>query len=255
VPNAKEVVLHNFASPPYGAYPAWGVIRDSVGNLYGTTSGGGASGAGVVFKIDPCGHETVLYSFTGDADGGDPDGSLILDPEGNLYGTTTGGGASGAGVVFKLDTSGNETVLYSFTGRADGGYPLWVTLARDSAGNLYGTTSGGGTADEGVVFEVSAAGQETVLHTFTGGADGGTPFAGVIFGPGGNSLRNNRVRRANKRWRGIRDQTRVTVLRGKPTVCDRRGSLSQGNGLRFTILLDTCCGETSHPGRPRSVIS
>jgi uncharacterized repeat protein (TIGR03803 family) len=76
-------------------------------------------------------------------------------------------------------------VLYSFTGGADGGYPLWVVLARDSAGNLYGTTQAGGTANEGVVFKIDKSGNESVLHTFTGLADGGSPYAGVTLGPEG----------------------------------------------------------------------
>ena len=142
-----------------GGYPYGSLIRDSAGNFYGTTNGGGASGAGVVFKLDTSGNETVLYSFTGGADGGYPLAGVIRDSAGNLYGTTNGGGASGAGVVFKIDTSGNETALYSFTGGADGGYPLWVVLARDSAGDLYGTTAGGGAAGAGVVFKVDAVGQ------------------------------------------------------------------------------------------------
>ena len=133
-----------------------------------------------MFKVDTSGNERVLYSFTGGADGGFPVGGVILDSKGNLYGTTNGGGASGAGVVFKVDPTGNETVLYSFTGGADGGYPLWVTLARDAAGNLYGTTVSGGASGAGVVFKVDASGNETVLYSFTGGADGGWPQAGVI---------------------------------------------------------------------------
>lgn len=76
-------------------------------------------------------------------------------------------------------------MLYSFTGGADGAFPLWVTLARDSAGNLYGTTAGGGTANAGVVFKIDPSGRETVLHSFSGGADGGSPYAGVVLGPKG----------------------------------------------------------------------
>ena len=192
------------AAIPYG-----GLIRDSKGNLYGTTNGGGASGAGVVFKVDTSGNETVLYSFTGGADGGYPLAGVIRDSAGNLYGTTNGGGASGAGVVFKVDTSGNETVLYSFTGGADGGFPLWVVLARDSAGNLYGTTAGGGASGAGVVFKVDTSGNETVLYSFTGGADGGNPVRRRDPWPGRQPLRDNRVRGANKRRRGVRDQTIV----------------------------------------------
>ena len=78
------------------------MIRDSAGNLYGTTNGGGASGRGVVFKIDKSGNETVLYSFTGGADGGNPYVGVILGPEGNLYGVADSGGASNAGVVFEI---------------------------------------------------------------------------------------------------------------------------------------------------------
>ncbi|MGB7438829.1 MAG: choice-of-anchor tandem repeat GloVer-containing protein [Candidatus Acidiferrum sp.] len=169
-----------------GASPNGALIRDSGGDLYGTTNGGGTSGAGVVFKLDTSGNETVLYSFTGGSDGGYPLSGVISDSGGNLYGTTQGGGASAAGVVFKLDTSGHETVLYSFTGGVDGGYPLWVTLARDSAGNVYGTTAGGGASGYGVVFKLDPLGNETVLHGFTGGDDGASPYAGVVLGPDGN---------------------------------------------------------------------
>src|ERR1022692_4562657 len=174
--NTNEVVLHNFASPPHGAYLYAGVIRDPAGNIFGTTTNGGASGAGVVFKVDASGHERVLYSFAGGADGGNPHAGVILDSAGNLYGTTPNGGTSGAGVVFKLDTTGHETVLYSFTGGADGGYPD-AGLIGDSAGYLYGTTLYGGTAGNGTVYKLDATGHETVLYSFT---DGGNPYAGVV---------------------------------------------------------------------------
>ena len=189
--DGNEKVLYNFHLLTANGFgqPTGGVIRDSKGNLYGTTFIGQADvgyGNGVVYKVDTAGHSTVLHNFTGEADGGVPYGGVIRDSKGNLYGTAEVGGASGAGVVFKVDTFGNETVLYSFTGGSDGGYPLWVVLVRDSAGNLYGTTNGGGASGAGVVFKVNAAGNETVLHSFTGGADGGNPYAGVILGPEGN---------------------------------------------------------------------
>lgn len=185
-PSGNETVLYTFTGAADGGFPFGALLRDSAGNLYGMTQGGGATGAGVVFKLDESGNETVLYSFTGGADGGFPLGGLTRDAAGNFYGTTNGGGASGAGVVFKLDTSGNETVLYAFTGGADGGFPEWVTPALDSAGNLYGTTAGGGTAaNDGVVFKVDPSGNETVLHTFTGGVDGSKPLVGVTLGAGG----------------------------------------------------------------------
>jgi len=183
--SGDETVLYTFAGGSDGGVPYGGVIRDSAGNLYGTTYGGGPSGAGVVFKVDTSGNETVLYSFTGGSDGGYPFAGVIRDSKGNLYGTANGGGASGAGVVFKVDKSGNETVLYAFTGGNDGAYPLWVVLARDSAGNLYGTTQNGGASNAGVVFKLDPSGKETVPHSFTGGADGGNPYVGVIFGPDG----------------------------------------------------------------------
>ena len=132
---------------PIGTRRHAGVIRDSAGNLYGTTELGGAANTGVAYKLDTTGHETVLYSFTGGADGAYPVG-VIRDSAGNLYGTTDSGGAANSGVVYKLDTAGHETVLYSFTGGADGAQPF-AGVIRDSAGNLYGTTHAGGTANAG----------------------------------------------------------------------------------------------------------
>ncbi len=178
----NETVLYGFQNPVDGQYPYSGVIGDSAGNLYGTTYGGGTSGAGVVYKLDAARQETVLYTFTGGTDGGFPWAGVIRDTEGNLYGTASGGGL-GYGVVYKVSPSGQETVLYAFTGGADGASPL-VGVIRDSAGNLFRTTAYGGTA--GVVFKVDPSGQETVLYTFTGGADGGNPYAGVIRDPAGN---------------------------------------------------------------------
>ena len=179
-------MLYSFTGGADGGYPEAGVIRDSAGNLYGTTLlGGGRISAGVVYKVDPSGNETVLYTFTGGADGGYPtagvDPRLGRQPLRDHF----HGGTKGAGVVYKLDTSGQETVLYSFTGGAEGGDPL-AGVVRDSAGNLYGTTSCGGTAGAGVVFKLDTTGHETVLYSFTGGADGGIPTAGVIRDSAGN---------------------------------------------------------------------
>jgi uncharacterized repeat protein (TIGR03803 family) len=200
-----------------GEFPQGNVIRDRTGNLYGTAfnggdlSGCGGSGCGVVFKIDWSGKETVLYSFTGGADGAYPATGLVRDEAGNLYGTTHGGGDisvsacsfnPGCGVVFKVDPSGKETVLYAFTGGADG-LGASSGLVRDEAGNLYGTTVMGGDLSGvcpgfpapgcGVVFKVDATGKETVLYTFTGGADGYAPYgdllrdqAGSLYGAASN---------------------------------------------------------------------
>jgi uncharacterized repeat protein (TIGR03803 family) len=140
-----------------------------------------------VFKVDPTGTETVLYSFTGGADGGQPSGGVIRDRAGNLYGTTIRGGALGFGVVFKLDTAGTETVLHNFGGApADGASP-YAGVILDSAGNLYGTTQLGGASGYGVVYKLNKAGKETVLHSFAGcPIDGEYPKAGVIRDPAGN---------------------------------------------------------------------
>ncbi len=177
-PAGNFTVLHSFTGGTDGSGPS-GLISDGQGTLYGATIWGGADangcddgpGCGVVFKIDRDGNETVLYNFTGGIDGGNPLSGVILDNAGQLYGTASFGGAHGAGVVFKLYTTGRERALYSFTGGADGGSPI-EPMVWDYYGNLYGTTQSGGTSNCGVVFQVTPQGKETVLHTFTGGADG-----------------------------------------------------------------------------------
>jgi uncharacterized repeat protein (TIGR03803 family) len=192
-------VLYSFTGGADGGSPYAGLIRDSAGNLYGTTLGGGACGNGTVFMLNKTGKETVLYSFTGGADGAGPFAGLVRDAAGNLYSTTIDGGSSSAcqghacGVVFKLDESGNETVLYSFNGGADGEYP-YAGLVRDAKGDLYGTTAfggGGGCPNYfsgcGTVFKLDATGEETVLYSFTGtGGDGAYPYAGLVLDAAGN---------------------------------------------------------------------
>src|SRR5215468_7698755 len=133
----------------------------------------------------------VLYSFSGGADGGQPGAGLIFDGAGNLYSTTSQGGTYGNGVVFELihnsDGSWTEGVLYSFTGGSDGGTP-YSALTFDTKGNLYGTTSVGGTYGYGTVFQLTPSGggwTETVIYSFTGGSDGANPWYGVIFDAAG----------------------------------------------------------------------
>jgi uncharacterized repeat protein (TIGR03803 family) len=121
----KETVLHSFPGTPDGLLPLAGLIMDKEGNLYGTTYDGGDSGVGTVFKLGVTGKETVLYSFTGGADGGFPLASLVRDKEGNLYATTFLGGDYGFGTVFKLDTTGKETVLLASWARPMGHFP-WL---------------------------------------------------------------------------------------------------------------------------------
>jgi len=168
-----------------GALPTATLIQDLAGNLYGTTSYGGGSGLGVVFKLDTANTETVLHAFAG-PDGATPHGRLVLDESGNLYGTTSAGGTSGLGTVFKIDTSGTETVLHNFSGKPDGAKP-YAGLVMDGAGNLYGTTEKGGASGFGTVFKVDTAGNEMVLHSFAGGSsDGVDPKSGVILDDMGN---------------------------------------------------------------------
>lgn len=191
------------------------MTRDAAGNLYGTTFYGGV-GAGVAYRLDGAGRYTVLHSFTGGAGGANPSASVVLDPSGNIYGTAsnggeTSGGFPGEGLVFELGADGTYTVLYAFTGGADGGIPNGVV--RDKAGNLFGTTSFGGdkncaVAGCGVAFEVDASGGgETVLHTFTGGATGA----------GGGAL----------------------ILDSAGALCGNSGGGVTGGGLLFKITLQT----------------
>jgi uncharacterized repeat protein (TIGR03803 family) len=185
-----------------GENPFGGVILDKKGNLYGTTGSGGAYGAGTVFKLTPSGHESVIYCFCPGGspctDGESPVAGLIFDKEGNLYGTTLYGGASGQGTVFKLTPSGQEHVLYSFCGQSgctDGANP-WAGLVLDKGGNLYGTTAYGGASSSscndagcGAVFKVTPSGQQSVLYSFckqSGCTDGSYPFAGLILDKKGN---------------------------------------------------------------------
>jgi uncharacterized repeat protein (TIGR03803 family) len=172
------------------------LIADSAGNLYGTTSGGGQGtcefgGCGTVFKVSPDGTESVLYSFLGGNDGAMPDGGLVADRAGNLYGTTLeGGGANNDGTIFKLAADGTETVLYAFQGGSDGAFPRGGLIA-DKKGNFYGTTAAGGSTNCsdggcGTVYELKSNGQETVLHAFQGGSDGWSPEGNMIVGTAGN---------------------------------------------------------------------
>ncbi len=137
---------------------------------------------------------TVLHAFRGTSDGLAPYGRVIADAAGNLYGTTAFGGASGAGIVFELTNPGaptgwTENVLYTFTGGSDGSQP-YGGLIFDAAGNLYGTTYRGGTADAGTVYQLTpgqgGAWTETVLYSFAGGADGLGPQCDLNFDPAGN---------------------------------------------------------------------
>lgn len=203
-----KITLYSFTGVSGdGIGPASGLILDANGNLYGTTQFGGTSancsgGCGTVFKLSSAGTETVLHSFTGTStgDGANPVSGLVMDASGNLYGTTQLGGTSvncsaGCGTVFKIDTSGNESVLHSFAGgMADGANPTYGNLIIDSANNLYGVTLNGGastncTSGCGIVFKIDSSGNETILHTFTNVSNASVLVDGA--NPSGSLLRDS----------------------------------------------------------------
>ena len=189
-PGGHLKVLHRFgqnmnfdASGPYG-----GLVHDAAGNLYGE-AGGGTTQGGAVYKIDHLtGAETIIYNFMLLPDGQSPLATLFRDTDGNLYGTTNLGGAYcllGCGTIFKVDSNGDETVLYSFTGGSDGSQPVGGVI-RDSEGNLYGTTSEGGLG-EGTVFKLDPSGTLTTLHSFGQfSPDGSQPTAALVRDRTGN---------------------------------------------------------------------
>jgi uncharacterized repeat protein (TIGR03803 family) len=183
VKGSKEITLYTFTGGADGGSPNSTIVRDSEGNLYGTTFAGGAANLGTVYKVDKTGKETVLYSFTGPPDGEHP-GDLLRDAAGNLYGPNYEGGANGFGAIFKVDTTGKESLLYSFQSGTDGEYP-GSGLIEDGAGNLYGTTGYGGKSGNGTVFKLSKWGKETILHSFNG-ANGQYPFSTLLRDSAGN---------------------------------------------------------------------
>jgi uncharacterized repeat protein (TIGR03803 family) len=190
----NETVVHSFSGSPDGYGPLAGLIKDSDGNLYGTTAYGGMYSFGTIFEVSKTGQETVLHSFTGyPTDGAYPQAGLIRDAAGNLYGTTQFGGpgscqdnngnAEGCGTVFVLSNTGVETMLHGFVyGTTDGQNPIARLLL--DAGNLYGTTAFGGMQEMGTVFKVTPSGAETVLYSFAGSPDGAGPEAGLSLDAG-----------------------------------------------------------------------
>jgi uncharacterized repeat protein (TIGR03803 family) len=178
-PALTETVLYSFAGGTDASFPFCALVRTEKGDFYGTTVFGGAFNEGTVFKLDSSGVETVLYSFSGGTDGGLPVAGLVLDQAGNLYGTSSKGGASGNGTVFRIRPSGEEKILYSFQGGTDGSLPS-AALILDPKGNLFGTTDLGGASGYGTVFKISSSGEERILYSFKGGADGASPTAPLV---------------------------------------------------------------------------
>lgn len=203
-PAGKETVLYRFEGGADGGYPSGPIVRDAAGNLYGETAYGGdlscypPYGCGTVFRLDPAGKETVLHRFTGTGgDGEHPWAGVVADNQGNLYGATVEGGTgpnctsaeNGCGTVYKVDKTGKETILHSFTGSGADDPPIYAALALDAKGNIYGTTPNGGSnncgSGCGAIFMLDPTGKNTILHAFTGGAEGATPGAGVTLDSAG----------------------------------------------------------------------
>jgi uncharacterized repeat protein (TIGR03803 family) len=211
-PLTAPTVLHTFTGGKDGSYPDSNLTADAAGNLYGTTQIGGADGAGTVFELSPGPNDkwqfSVIYTFTGGTDGGNPLGSLVFDAAGNAYSTTSSGGANGLGVVFELTPppqgapakTWTESVLYSFQGGSNDGAAPFGNVVFDSAGNLYGTTSIGGLTHLGcalpakgcgTIFELSPSGagswSERILHRFRDAfGEGAAPRAGLVIDALGN---------------------------------------------------------------------
>jgi uncharacterized repeat protein (TIGR03803 family) len=188
----RETVLHHFGGEGDGMRPIGGVVFDAIGNLYGTTYGGGAYLEGAAFELSPgkgdAWRETILHSFGSGVDGAWPTGSLVADAAGNFYGTTVEGGSKGLGTVFELSAGGSgwtESVIHDFSSAADGVNPNGG-LVFDSAGNLYGTTFSGG----GTVFELLPATggvwSKILVHAFSRHRDGSAPNGGLVIDGAGN---------------------------------------------------------------------
>ncbi len=190
-----ENVLHSFSGTGDGFYPYGGLVRDAAGNIYGSTTNGGANGLGTVFELasnaDGTWTYNIIYDFgnAGPYDAEGPYGPLAVDASGSLYGTSQSGGTYGYGTVFKLSASNGvwtDTVLFNFT-LDYGSTPNPFGVVMDALGNLYGTTTQGGPYGVGTIYKLTpTAGfwTRTVLHTFAG-TDGAYPFGGLAIDKSG----------------------------------------------------------------------
>jgi len=198
-PAGVLTTLHSFDGVDDGNHPSGGLVEASDNNFYGTTSGAGPNGAGTIFQITTGGTLTTIYSFCSQdscADGQFPVAGLIQGSDGNLYGTTSGGGANGYGTVFRISLAGSLTTLYSFCAQAnctDGAIPV-AGLVQGTDGNLYGSTQMGGSSTNcnggcGTIFEITSGGSLTPLYSFCAQAnctDGAVPVAALVQGTDGN---------------------------------------------------------------------
>ena len=191
-PNGNEEILHAFQGGfnTESANPSGGVIMDAAGNLFGATISGGLGpfpGFGTLYSLDPAGNFTVLYKFQGQSDGANPQGPLVRDAQGNLYGVAPATDTAGKvrGTVFKLAPDGTLTVLHTFTGGKDGSAPQGGLLL-DNLGNLFGAAGGGGDTGNGTIFEITKAGTFRRLYSFKGTSDGKNPNGELVRDSAGN---------------------------------------------------------------------
>jgi uncharacterized repeat protein (TIGR03803 family) len=226
--NGEESVIYRFTGISDGAVPYDGLLQDAEGNLFGVTRVGGDSNMGTVFKVSPDGSKTTLHSFAGGTDdGANPNGDLIADAEGNLYGTTYTGGLGdcdgGCGTVFKVTPDGQESILHAFIGSTgpDGKNPFGGLIA-DEEGNFYGTTYGGGGRVHcgpdgcGTLFKITPDGQLTLIHRFEGGyTSAGHPRDRLLRDTQGNfygTTYNGGIRRFGCVWKVSPDGVTETIL-------------------------------------------
>ena len=250
----NETVLYSFLGLTDGASPFGGLVRDSKGNLYGTTQQGGDTGCdfgcGTVFRVSPAGKKITLHTFTGGSDGGLPEGELLRDSAGNLYGTSGRGGSSNYGIVYKLDPHGNETVLHNFVGYPSDGANPAAGVVMDTSGNLYGAASGGGEIDHGVVYKIDRSGNETIIYSFAPKPDGWGPYD-VVLGTGGKIYGTTSIGGLNGNGAVFAIDTRASVLI-RETVLYSFGGQPDGVGpLGIVWQPGEVYGMTVYGGDPR----
>ncbi len=196
----RLTTLYSFSGKSDGAEPSSGLVADASGNLYGVTFYGGScsrsEGCGTVFELSPNGSggwsENVIHTFAGGSDGELPVGNLIFDANGNLYGTTSGGGPYNQGTAFELSPGASgwtEQIIYSFGSSSSGDIPSG-SLTVDADGNLYGMTIfSPNTTVGGTVYEISPGGggwTQTIVYNFAGGSDGKWPYGSLTLDAAGN---------------------------------------------------------------------
>lgn len=240
-----ETVLYSFCQMTNctdGLEPSGNIVRDSQGNIYGTTQGGGQFGMGVLYRVSPSGMETVLHNFGSSTNDGQGPAGLVADNEGNLYGATMAGGTHHApggateGTVFKMTPNGVYSILYNFGATPTDGSLPEAAPAVDVKGNLYGTTVSGGANDAGTIYKLSPVGKETILHSFDDNrVDGYYQFTGLTLDRKGNIWGSNTY--GGQHANGIIFEVSAA---GEYTIRFNFGSVPSGVGApESTVTLDS----------------